>query len=81
MHNARAPHTYVYTTSRRQWETRNFMSRSSFSRAGESRSEARGNISFGGPIDPENTSGGPTLYRPYSTANMNIFLCDMHVTY
>ena len=28
------------------------------SRAGESRSEARGNISFEGPIGPENTSGG-----------------------
>ena len=27
-------------------------------RAGESRSEARGNISFGGPIGSENTSGG-----------------------
>ena len=27
-------------------------------RAGESRSEARGNISFEGPIGPENTSGG-----------------------
>ena len=26
--------------------------------AGESRSEARGNISFEGPIGPENTSGG-----------------------
>ena len=26
-------------------------------RAGESRSEARGNISFEGPIGPENTSG------------------------
>ena len=28
------------------------------SRAGESCSEARGNISFEGPIGPENTSGG-----------------------
>ena len=28
------------------------------SRAGESYSEARGNISFEGPIGPENTSGG-----------------------
>ena len=28
------------------------------SRAGESRSEVRGNISFEGPIDPENMSGG-----------------------
>ena len=27
-------------------------------RAGESGSEARGNISFEGPIGPENTSGG-----------------------
>ena len=27
-------------------------------RAGESRSEARGSISFEGPIGPENTSGG-----------------------
>ena len=27
-------------------------------RAGESRSEARGNISFEGPIGPDNTSGG-----------------------
>ena len=35
-------------------------------RAGESRSEARGNISFEGPIGPEITSGGvagpPLLY-------------------
>ena len=44
--------------TRRQWETRNFMSRSSVSRAGESCSEARGNISFGGPVGPENTSEG-----------------------
>ena len=34
------------------------MSRSSVSRAGESCSEARGNISFGGPVGPENTSEG-----------------------
>ena len=34
------------------------MSKSSVSRAGESRSEARGNISFGGPVGPENTSEG-----------------------
>ena len=34
------------------------MSRSSVSRAGESCSEARGNISFGGPVGQENTSGG-----------------------
>ena len=34
------------------------MSRSSASRAGESCSEARGNISFGGPVGPENTSAG-----------------------
>ena len=34
------------------------MSSSSVSRAGESRSEARGNISFGGPVSPENTSEG-----------------------
>ena len=27
-------------------------------RAGESRGEARSNISFGGPVGPENTSGG-----------------------
>ena len=44
--------------TRRQWETRNFMSRSSVSRAGESCSEARGNISFRGPVGPENTSEG-----------------------
>ena len=34
------------------------MSRSSVSRAGESCSEPRGNISFGGPVGPENTSKG-----------------------
>ena len=44
--------------TRRQWETRNFMSRISISRAGESCSEARGNISFVGPVGPENTSEG-----------------------
>ena len=27
-------------------------------RAGESRGEARGNISFGGHVGPDNTSGG-----------------------
>ena len=40
-------------------------------RAGESRSEARGNISFEGPIGPENTSRrGPlrlALRAPYYT--------------
>ena len=41
--------------TRRQWETRNFMSRS---RAGESRSKPLGNISFGDPVGPENTNGG-----------------------
>ena len=58
MNNARR-HTHMYKfRTRRQWETRNFMSRSSVSRAGESCSEARGNISFGGPVGPENTSKG-----------------------
>ena len=32
--------------------------RTIISRAGERRSEARGSISFGGPIGPENTSRG-----------------------
>ena len=56
--------------TQRQWETRNFMSRSSASRAGERLSciEARGNISFGGPVGPENTSeggGGVTRLAKY----------------
>ena len=28
----------------------------------------------------ESLEASVAKYRPYSTANMNIFLCDMHVT-
>ena len=55
MNNARR-HTHMYKFHTR--ETRNFMSRSSVSRAGVSCNETRGNISFGGPVGPENTSDG-----------------------
>ena len=50
------------------------MSRSSASRAGESCSEARGNISFGNPVGPENTSGGGGGGGSYPIGQIRVFI-------